>query len=405
MKMYFIILMGFFLLVPKCFSQGTIAYCFNDPDRSPYYFVYGIKPDGSENKLILTTNIGLNHYEWSPDGKKIVSVGYQNIETSWSIYLFDADGTGLTRLTTAPGVLDGAPSWSPDGVKIAFTRSYPFEPGRTDEVWIMNNDGSNQRFSGINGFQPMWSPDGSKFVYCSGKAGNWEIYKSGIDGSGEQRLTTNPATDLNPVWSPDGNQIAFMSERMGNPEIFIMQADGTRPIRLTMNPGYEGMPRWSPDGSQLAFNSEGSVGQPIEVYLINIDGSDLKRLTTSPGNARSINPAWCPVQPSGTTDQPGPLPSDNQLSQNFPNPFSVSTTIQYSVSRAGHIRLNIMDPSGKRIATLVDELQTPGLYSEIWDATTSTGETADEGIYLYILLGEGFVIKGTKFIWGIMLIH
>ena len=94
------------------------------------------------------------------------------------------------------------------------------------------------------------------------------------------------------------------------------------------------------------------------------------------------------------TNQPGSLPSENQLNQNFPNPFYSSTTIRYSVGRAGHIRLHILELSGKRIATLVDEIQNPGSYSAVWDTTTSTGETAEEGLYLYSLLGDGFVLNG-----------
>ena len=123
-------------------------------------------------------------------------------------------------------------------------------------------------------------------------------------------------------------------------------------------------PGVSPDGTQLAFNSEWSVGQPIEVYLINTDGSNLNRLTRSKVNTRSITPVWIPLQASGRNDQPDPLPNNFQLNRNYSNPFSVSTTIEYSVSRTSHIQLIIMDITGKRIATLVEEIKAPGLYSE-----------------------------------------
>jgi TolB protein len=387
-------LIGLLCLVPAGFPQGTIAYCYNDPDQSPNYFIYSIKPDGSDNHLLVSSDIGLNHCEWSPDGRKIACVGYQNFDASWSIYVFDSNGANLTRLTKREDVLDGALSWSPDGGKIAFTRSYPAFPDRAHEIWIMNADGTDQHFSGTYGFQPMWSSDGTKFVYCGIKSGNWEIYVSGIDGKNEQRITGNPASDMNPVWSPNGMQIAFMSERTGNPEIYIMQANGTRPVRLTDNPGYEGMPRWSPDGTRLTFNSAPAGSQQIDVYLINTDGTGLVRLTHSTGNTRSINPAWHPVQGTGIPDDGGFNIKGNILKQNYPNPFMHYTTIDFALENPEHVHLEITDLSGKRIRTLVDEFKGPGYYSKIWEATGENGELLPDGLYFYHLRGDRIFLKG-----------
>lgn len=388
----------FILVVVTCLFQSALPqvkmiYCLNDPGLSPYYFAYRILADSSENKIPVKSAIGLNHFEWAPDGSKIACVGYQNMETSWSVYVFDLAGGNLTRLTKVERVLDGALSWSPDGDKIIFTRSYPIVPGRSHELWIMNADGSNQHFSGIYGFQPMWSPDGTRLVYCALKSGNWEIYTADIDGNNEIRLTTNPATDLNPVWSPDGTRIAFMSERPGNSEVFVMNADGTRPVRLTMNPGYDGMPRWSPDGNQLAFNSEVSEDQQIEIFLINSDGSDLRRLTHSASNNRSINPAWCPVQAATGKEDPEPFPSGYFLDQNYPNPFGSSTSIDYIIDRCGHVHLDVMNLSGRQIARLVDDEKGPGKYSVIWDGKDPGGMAMGTGIYMYCLTGEHFAIR------------
>jgi TolB protein len=393
MKRYLFILIGIVCLVHSSFAQGTIVYCYNDPDLSPNFFVYTMKQDGTENKLLLAATLGLNHYEWSPDGKKIACVGYLNMETFWSIYVFDADGSNLKRLTTTTNVMDGALSWSPDGTKIMFTRSYPAQPNRASELWIMNSDGSEQKFTGISGFQPMWSPDGTRLVYCSSKSGNWEIYSSDIDGKNEKRLTTNTYMDLNPVWSPDGTQIAFMSERTGNAEIFIMNADGTRPVRLTMNTVYDGMPRWSPDGALLVFNSELPGSEHTEVYIINTDGSDLTRLTNSPGNKRSINPAWCPIKPSGINPGSGFQLRNNYMNQNHPNPFDMSTTIDFTLTSYGHVHLEIFDLSGKQINKLLDEEKAAGNYSVVWDSRNRYGEVVPDGLYLYCLVGDNFMIK------------
>ncbi|MQF48280.1 hypothetical protein FIM08_00005 [SAR202 cluster bacterium AC-647-N09_OGT_505m] len=74
--------------------------------------------------------------------------------------------------------------------------------------------------------------------------GSYDIYVIYADGSGQTRLTTNPAVDNDPAWSPDGSKIAFSSQRDGHPEIYVMNADGTGQTRLTYsNKSYT--PAWS----------------------------------------------------------------------------------------------------------------------------------------------------------------
>ena len=65
------------------------------------------------------------------------------------------------------------------------------------------------------------------------------------DGSGQTRLTDNPADDGRPIWSPDGSRIAFASDRDGNWEIYVMNADGSGQTRLTDNPAWDFSPSWS----------------------------------------------------------------------------------------------------------------------------------------------------------------
>ena len=81
-------------------------------------------------------------------------------------------------------------------------------------------------------------------AFASNRDGNWEVYVMNADGSGQTRLTDNPAWDRGPRWSPDGSRIAFVSQRDQNNDIYVMNADGSGQTRLTDNPARDGQPSW-----------------------------------------------------------------------------------------------------------------------------------------------------------------
>jgi len=77
---------------------------------------------------------------------------------------------------------------------------------------------------------------------------NFEIVVMNADGSGEIKLTDDPASDQSPAWSPDGSQLAIVSTRDGNEEIYVIEADGSDAVRLTTDPADDGDPAWA-DGA------------------------------------------------------------------------------------------------------------------------------------------------------------
>ena len=100
---------------------------------------------------------------------------------------------------------------------------------------------------------PAWSPDGRKLAFVSRRDGNSEIYVMNADGSGQENLTQQPASDSHPSWSPDGRKLAFVSRRDGNSEIYVMNADGSGLRNVTRTPSNDLDPAWSPDGGAIAF--------------------------------------------------------------------------------------------------------------------------------------------------------
>jgi TolB protein len=222
-------------------------------DSEPEIFVTSIDGSGQRN---LTQNPASDvHPVWSPDARRIAFVrkigspgrprvggppGFQ-IHYSSYLYVVNADGSGLRRLTPDP-VKGGTPLpvWSPD------TRTMRF--GR----YVLNADGSGLRKLARD-FPPqgVWSPDGRKIAFVRAfhrgtPVADYEIHVVNADGSGQRRLTRSPGADSRPVWSPDGRRIAFRSVRDGNPEIYVMNADGSGQRNLTRSPEADGWFAWSP---------------------------------------------------------------------------------------------------------------------------------------------------------------
>ena len=146
-----------------------------------------------------------------------------------------------------------------------------------------------------------WSPDGRKLAFVSRRDGNSDIYVMNADGSGQENLTQHPARDSHPSWSRDGRKLAFVSRRDGNSEIYVMNADGSGLRNVTRAPSNDLDPAWSPDGRAIAFVRQiqkcapGPRGAPCNgdgtyLYVVNGDGSGLRRLTTH--WASLVNPSW-----------------------------------------------------------------------------------------------------------------
>jgi TolB protein len=161
------------------------------------------------------------------------------------------------------------------------------------EIYYGDYDGANQRRVTVSrrlNVNPSWAPDARALAYTTYRP-NPDIFVSLIYQGVLQNPTKGVGTNYLPVFSPDGKQLAFMSGRDGNPEIYAMNVDGTNLRRLTNHAAGDSSPTWSPSGSQIAFTSDRSG--KAQVYVMNSgDGSGVRRLTVNESEAD--RPTWSP---------------------------------------------------------------------------------------------------------------
>ena len=87
------------------------------------------------------------------------------------------------------------------------------------------------------------------------------------------------------------------------------------------------------------------------------------------------------------------LPQGFALGQNYPNPFNPSTVIPYQIPTATHVRLEVFNVLGQRLATLVDAEQAAGAHTTTWTATDATGQAVGAGVYIYRLVSGGATVS------------
>jgi TolB protein len=165
------------------------------------------------------------------------------------------------------------------------------------EIYICDYDGANQRRLTVNrtlNINPAWSSDGRAIAFSSYVRGVPDIFIANIyQGTPpENPLRTKGEENFLPVFSPDGTRIAFQSNRDGNAEIYVMNRDGSGLRRVTNHPAIDATPTWSPSGAQLAFTSD-RTGSP-QIYVVDVDGLNLRPLTAGM-ESYCDRPTWSPA--------------------------------------------------------------------------------------------------------------
>lgn len=166
---------------------------------------------GGQTNLTRTPAMAENDAAWSPSGAQLAFARQEN--GNWDIYVMtvgdspDADGSGVTRLTTHAGN-DRNPTWSPNGARIAFET----DRDGNDEIYILTVAGPpgnevNWTRDPADQREPAWSPDGSEIAFTSViYPGSWEtaslVTRQVAGGAADQIVVYDLQTPLQPAWRP-----------------------------------------------------------------------------------------------------------------------------------------------------------------------------------------------------------
>src|SRR5215216_568267 len=185
-----------------------------------------------------------------------------------------------------------------------------------------------------------------QIAFASTRSGMPQIYLSNVDGTALTQLTTIENGACQPSWSPDGSQLVFISPCTRRGEFFetayresslyLIHVDGTGLKTLTTVPGSDFDPAWSPDGRRIAFTSVRDGNK--QIYVLDVNSLVITQLTNANVDIESSQPAWSP---------------DGNL-------------IAYTVKRVGTYQAWVMTDTGQENIQLARSGQALWDYLPVW---------------------------------------
>ena len=245
---------------PRTAAQGSwspdgsrIAYRVGTPGSSDVLRIALIDQNGGGRVVLEGGDSGFHETQpaFSPDGQWIVyrraAVGAQYSGDVWRMRL-----DGSVRQPLVPGEDDVRyPTLSPDGTKLLYSRGA--SSGRY-EIVVHPLGGGSRPLTYRDAYRsaPSWSPDGARIAFerrptiAAADEPQTDLFTISASGGDERPLPSSAALDEGPAYAPEGDRIVFATTRDGNQEIYTMGADGSDVRRVTNLPTIEESPAWQP---------------------------------------------------------------------------------------------------------------------------------------------------------------
>ncbi|MBU6320683.1 MAG: M28 family peptidase [Alphaproteobacteria bacterium] len=221
-------------------------------------------------------------------------------DPTYDIQEFDLKTNRYRNLTRTPGY-DAEGAYSPDGSRIVFASNrsaygrrlttkekeqLELDPSYFMDVYVMNADGSGvRRLTDTPGYDggTFWSPDGSKIIWrrFSEDGARAEVFTMNADGSDQRKITQIGAMSWAPIFHPSGDYIIFSTNKLGfsNFELYLVDTDGRRePVRVTTREGFDGLPMFHPDGKRLSWTSNATGNATSQIFVADWNDKEARRL-------------------------------------------------------------------------------------------------------------------------------